>query len=232
MVGFYNPSVIATYVCLFSSCFGAYAALNGNIPAALICLIISGILDTIDGAIAGLVRRNKDERTFGIQIDSLCDAFCFGVLPACIAYKLGMNSGIEMVILFLLVLAGIIRLAYYNVLEQKKLNRTLEGHDSEEKLRAKDVARPEKAICWGMPITSISFIFPSCVVIGMILSRVIPSLNSEDVLRWVARLVVCFCIPAMVIRFKVGKPGKIGKIILGVAAVVLSVALIVLFVNK
>ena len=229
MVGFYNPSVIATYLCLFSSCFGAYFALHDNIPAALICLIISGLLDTMDGAIAGLVRRNKDERTFGIQIDSLCDAFCFGVLPACIAYNLGMNSYIEMVLLFLLILAGIIRLAYYNVLEQKKLNKSLEPFDSDEKLKAKEVAKTGKAICLGMPITSISVIFPSVVVLCLILARLVSSLSTECALLWGARAVIVFCIPAMLIRIKIGKPGNTGKVILFVSALCLSVALIMLF---
>ena len=54
----------------------------------------------------GKVARTKKDRTecekkFGIQIDSLCDAICFGVLPVVIGYSVGMRDWIDLPILVL-----------------------------------------------------------------------------------------------------------------------------------
>jgi len=42
MIGFYNASVIATYLSLASALFGMYFAYNVQIPQAMLCLMFSG----------------------------------------------------------------------------------------------------------------------------------------------------------------------------------------------
>ena len=90
MIGFYNPSVILTYISLISASFGFSVLLGdgeNSVFAALIALMISGVCDMFDGAVAQKVKRNEEEKMFGIQIDSLCDLVAFGALPAMIALK-------------------------------------------------------------------------------------------------------------------------------------------------
>ena len=79
-----------------------------------------------DGKIARTKKnRTADEKSFGIQIDSLCDIVCFGALPIVICYKIGMNHIYSIIILILYGLAGLIRLAYFNVMEEKRKNDAL-----------------------------------------------------------------------------------------------------------
>ena len=84
MIGFYNYTVILTYVSLIISSIGICFAGAGKPYLAIFCLILSGICDMFDGKIASTMKRTRAEKRFGIQIDSLSDVICFGVLPAVI----------------------------------------------------------------------------------------------------------------------------------------------------
>ncbi len=48
MLGYYNYTVILTYISLIISVLGMHLALLGNIKFALICLLLSGICDAFD----------------------------------------------------------------------------------------------------------------------------------------------------------------------------------------
>ena len=146
MIGVYNYSVILTYLGVGLSLFGITQALSGNFDIAILCLALAGACDTFDGKVArSMKNRTEEQIIFGIQIDSLCDAICFGVTPAIIAYSLGLNSTFGIIVEIVFVLCGVIRLAYFNVLEELK---HLHPENSEAK-------------CYhGLPITSIAIIFP------------------------------------------------------------------------
>ncbi len=117
MVGFYNYSVILTYVGVASAISGIGFAISGRTSMAIVCLMISGFCDLFDGSIARTCKRNELEKKFGIQIDSLADLICFGVLPVCIGFSVGLHRWYEVAALALYALAALIRLAYYNVTE-------------------------------------------------------------------------------------------------------------------
>lgn len=87
MIGFYDYTVILTYLSLMSGTIGVMLCLNGmgHPYLGMFFLLFSGLCDTFDGKVA----RSKKDRTtqmkkFGIQIDSLSDLIAFGMLPACI----------------------------------------------------------------------------------------------------------------------------------------------------
>lgn len=150
---FYNYGVILTYLSLASSVLGILAVLNGpHIVTAIVCLMVSGFLDAFDGTVAR-TRKNAtaQEKSFGIQIDSLCDMVCFGVLPACIGGACGLHRLWQLAILVLFVLAALIRLAYYNVMEMEQRNVDEEG----------------KRFFQGLPVTSVAIILP--IVYGIIM---------------------------------------------------------------
>ena len=98
-----------------------------------------------DGKIARTKKdRTDDEKSFGIQIDSLCDIVCFGIFPIILGYKLGMCKLYSIVILAFYGLAGVIRLAYFNVTEAKRQTQTEENRKYYQ----------------GLPITSMAIILP------------------------------------------------------------------------
>ena len=93
MLGFYNYTVILTYLGMLMSFLGLSFAVGGSMQPALLCLMVSGVCDMFDGTIASTMDRTRSEKRFGIQIDSLSDLICFGVLPAVIVYELTGRSG-------------------------------------------------------------------------------------------------------------------------------------------
>lgn len=125
MLGIYDYTVVLTYVSLMVSIGGMMLSVNGHLNLAVLCLAISGLCDMFDGKIARTKKdRTEEEKCFGIQIDSLCDIVCFGVGPAIICYCIGMRGPIGMVILMFYVLAGLIRLAWFNVTEECRQKET------------------------------------------------------------------------------------------------------------
>jgi CDP-diacylglycerol---serine O-phosphatidyltransferase len=117
MVGFYNYTVILTYFGVVSAVIGVGLSMYGRTSMAIVCLMISGFCDLFDGSIARTRERTESEKKFGIQIDSLADMICFGVLPAAIGFSVGLTKWYEAAALAVYVLAALIRLAYYNVTE-------------------------------------------------------------------------------------------------------------------
>ena len=141
MLGFYNYTVILTYIGMLTGFFGILFAMEGNTQAALLCLMGSGLCDMFDGKIASTMERTHSEKQFGIQIDSLSDLVCFGVLPAIIVYK---SNGHSAWLCGWYVLCALIRLAWFNVDEQQRQEH------SEERRRE----------YLGLPVTTAAIFFP------------------------------------------------------------------------
>lgn len=201
MIGFYNYTVILTYIGLASSVFGMFAAFSRRPELAVICLIISGICDMFDGKIARTKKnRTEVEKRFGIQIDSLSDIVCFGVAPAVLCYCFGMRGVIGVAILMFYVLAGLIRLAWFNVMEEQRQEETT-----------------EKRECYqGLPITSMAIALPLVVVLK-------PFLGCEFMLALhVVMLVVGIL---FITNFKLKKPKNVtmGAIVAVVAMAVIAI---------
>lgn len=91
MIGFYDYTVILTYLSILSGTTGIILCLNGigHPYLGMFFLLFSGLCDTFDGKVAR-TKKNRTEKMkkFGIQIDSLSDLIAFGVLPACIGIAL------------------------------------------------------------------------------------------------------------------------------------------------
>ena len=153
-IGFYDYTVILTYLSLVSGLIGMRFAYAGRLGAAICCLAVSGICDMFDGAVARSKKnRTADEKNFGIQLDSLCDVICFGVFPAVILFFSGVNTPWGVAILIFYALCALIRLAFFNVLETKR--------QSVEDGCAKSYR--------GLPVTSSAIIFPFFYLVGLLL---------------------------------------------------------------
>ncbi|MBU3877725.1 CDP-alcohol phosphatidyltransferase family protein [Faecalicatena sp. AGMB00832] len=145
MIGFYNYTVILTYISLATSVFGMTQAVHGRFKTAIFCLALSGLFDMFDGKIARRKKdRTEDEKAFGIQIDSLCDVVCFGAFPALICYLLGVRGPVGLAFIALYCVNSVVRLAYFNVMEAKG---ALVTEDGEKFYR-------------GLPITSMAVVLP------------------------------------------------------------------------
>ena len=145
MLGVYDYTVVLTYISLVVSMSGMMFSVNGKIQYAVVCLAISGLCDMFDGKIARTKKnRTEVEKNFGIQIDSLSDVICFGVSPALLCYCMGMRSRVGIVILMFYVLAGLIRLAWFNVTEEVRQSETAEKREYYQ----------------GLPITSMAIALP------------------------------------------------------------------------
>ncbi len=196
MIGFYNYTVIMTYLSLFISSIGLCMAVTDRPYEALFCLMVSGVCDMFDGKIARTRKQSTDEeKRFGIQLDSLCDIVCFGVLPAVIGVTLtrGMTAAqyVAWVLGAALILCALIRLAYFNVTEETRQATTTE----------------RRTHYTGLPVTSAAVIFP----FAFGLSLLVP----EAVRPWIysaftAVTALCFICP-----MRVRKPHSWGLLVLG-----------------
>lgn len=98
--------------------------------------------------------RTDDEKSFGIQIDSLCDIVCFGIFPIILGYKLGMCRIYSLVILSFYGVAGVIRLAYFNVMEAKRQSETSENRKYYQGLPITSMVRDHAASVCGFLCSS------------------------------------------------------------------------------
>ena len=201
MIGFYNYSVIVTYLGVISSMIGISLACNGIFDGAILCLALAGACDTFDGKIARAMKnRTHEMEIFGVQIDSLCDTVCFGVTPAVICYQMGLKSVAGICCEIFFVLCGVIRLAYFNMLEELK--------------HSKSASADEKKYYHGLPITSITIIFPVVYMFRTLLD------GHFTILLAVMLLFVGFF---YILDFRLKKPGNAV-----VAAIMAFVALVML----
>lgn len=210
MIGYYNVSVILTYIGLLSSLFGMAnlsLAPNGNTTAlkiAFICLIFSGFCDMFDGKIARRTNRSEEAKEFGIQIDSLCDLICFGVYPAFIVIQISHKHWISMIAGGLFVLGGVIRLGYFNVMEHERQQQTDENRKYYQ----------------GLPITSSALIFPFIYALENLVAICGPKLPinipSMNFIYTVIMFLVAFL---FVWDIKVKKPGLKESIVMAVLGI-------------
>lgn len=196
-IGFYGASVILTYLGAAFSVVGMILAFLGNIPAAIMCLILAGVCDMFDGTVARACKRTEKEKKFGIQLDSLADIVSFGVFPVIIGVCMGFTSRWHILIYILYVLAAIIRLAYFNVVAEEKTILT----------------KKEKVSFYqGLPVTSIAIILPFTYNLSIFVSKEIFQRSYPLVMLFVAFL--------FVLNFKIKKPTGIWFVVCSVLAAI------------
>ena len=183
LLGFYDYTVILTYMSLLSAFAGMILSGKGMHTAAVLCLMFCGICDAFDGTVARTKKnRTEDEKAFGIQIDSLCDAVSIGVFPALLSVRMGLNGILGMAIAAIYSLCAVIRLAFFNVQEAKR-QQAEEG---------------KRKTYRGLPVTSISMIYPVVALLQLFLPA--------GAFRVVLHIVMAATAFAFVLDFSVKKP--------------------------
>ena len=61
MIGYYDYTVILTYVSLLCTSVGIFQAIEGQFTIAVICLALSGLCDMFDGKVARSKKNRTDE---------------------------------------------------------------------------------------------------------------------------------------------------------------------------
>ena len=208
MIGFYDYTVLLTYMGFISGIVGITLAINGHIFPAIFCLMFSGLCDMFDGIVARTKKkRTAEERHFGIQLDSLSDLVCFGVLPSIIGYSLALKDTFLpfdyrylLPVVAFFPLAALIRLAYFNVLEITRNSNT-----------------PVK-VYTGLPVTSSALIFPFLYIFRKYIGKYFP----------IAYAVVMLIVGILFItKIKIKKPGlktMIFLILIGVIEIMFIIA--------
>lgn len=193
LLGYYNYTVVLTYIGMLAAFIGILMILNYDLSAAIVCLMVAGVCDMFDGMVAATKERDDREKRFGIQIDSLSDLISFGVFPALFVYSLPGYTVLSAVLASFYLLAALIRLAYFNVLEEERQRETTEP----------------RTVYFGLPVTTIAISLPAIYILssmelfsGIIDSKVI----------YLVLLAVVMC--GFVSPFQLKKPKTFGKIII------------------
>ncbi len=102
-----------TAMALCTGLSGIWFALQQRWDAAVIAVVVAGVLDAMDGRIARML---KGESRFGAELDSLSDVIAFGVTPAIILYTWALQHmpRFGWTISLFFVLCAALRLARFN----------------------------------------------------------------------------------------------------------------------
>lgn len=200
-----KKSVIITYLgIIFGITSMAFAFTKASVfgidyySFSLIFLILAGICDMFDGKIARMCQRTKEEKEFGIQIDSLADTVNFVILPIILMFSLGMTTIIDIISYILLTICGISRLAVFNC------NANLD--------------EPVKSYT-GLPVTSVAIIYP---ILGL-LHGIIPM----NVFRIISVITTYIVAILFIAKIKIPKFKKLAYIIMPIIAIIVSILLLV-----
>ncbi len=149
-IGKYNKAALITYLGTLSSIIGICLAATAHFRTAIICLVISGVCDMFDGKVARKQKnRTEEDIKYGIEIDSLSDTICFVMFPIILFLAMGMNNWWNFVIYAIYGLAGIIRLAYFNINATGEITKKYTG----------------------LPVTSVAIIFPAIFLLNFLIDK-------------------------------------------------------------
>ena len=217
MIGYYDYTMILTYMSLVSAGTGIIVSLSGHGHPfiGIFFLMFSGFCDAFDGKVARTKKdRSPKEAKYGMHLDSLSDIVAFGMLPACIGSALIKTSPylrntlkiydgsvraavIHIVlnaILVFYVLCALIRLAYYNVTEEERINAN-EG--------------PRKYFD-GLPVTNSALIFPTVMLFQYITKMDI------TLVYFVVAIITAFLFISKIKVIKAGLKGTLICVLIGV----------------
>ncbi len=195
MIGKWNKSVILTYFGLAISILGIMLVLlDINIKYTMICLIVAGICDLFDGTVARKCKRTKEEKEFGIQLDSLVDVISFIAFPLVILFSIN-NSWYYAPIAIIYAIFGIARLAYFNI-------------------KTADSNKAVKTYI-GLPVTFSAMIFPLVFLLSYLLK--------ESLFIIIYNVITLLVAILFILKINVPKPRLVSSIILLLIAIIVSI---------
>jgi len=98
--------------------YSIIASIERNFTSSAWAILLAVILDVLDGRIARVTRSTS---RFGLEFDSLADLVSFGMAPSILMYQIVLKDlRPGMLISFLFMIAGVFRLARFNVKAAEK----------------------------------------------------------------------------------------------------------------
>ena len=227
MIGVYDYTVILTYLSMISGCIGTVIAMTGmgHPYVGALFLMVSGLCDGFDGRVARSKKnRTQLEKNFGVQIDAFSDLVAFGILPAAIGIAMlraserftdrpfwkddGKYEWYPILLVAIAVgyiLAGMIRLAYFNATEDE---------------RAKEAEERGAQYFTGLPITTASIVFPMVLILHYYIKFDFS----------IVYFIVMIILAALYLgNFKFRKPGRVGillQVLVGAAEFITIVCIL------
>ncbi len=202
VIGYYNLANFVTLAGLMFAVLSCFMVASGNLFLTVLFLGLAALCDSMDGRIA---RANpsatKRSRFYGVQLDSLCDMVSFGVVPCFIAYLMGYNGVLDIILYLLFAACGATRLANFN---------------TEAALDSGDMKMNHFT---GVPIPVSAMLFPLLVIVHMLVGPL-------SILFRLAFLVVGV---GYIIRIRIPKPS--GKVLIGMGAYMLATLIAVLIIQ-
>jgi CDP-diacylglycerol--serine O-phosphatidyltransferase len=112
--GIYILPNLFTATSLFCGFFSLLRTLQEDFYAAAIFILVSGLLDGMDGRVA---RYTNTTSRFGVEFDSLADVIAFGVAPGMLVFAWALEpfGRLGWLAAFLYVVCGALRLGRYNI---------------------------------------------------------------------------------------------------------------------
>ncbi len=150
-IGKYSFSVLFSYLGLVFSIASCIFLIDNNIKFAMLFFMLNGLIDMLDGKIANLFKRNKFEKKFGVQIDTVLDVFNFAAIPLAMIYLLDFKDIITLLFSFFYVFTATMRLAYFNTLSEDNNNQN---------------------IYYGIPTTTIALYFPLMILLYNLINSI------------------------------------------------------------
>ena len=123
--GVYLLPNLLTSASLFGGFYAIVASFDGEFWKAAIAIIVSAVLDGLDGKVARLTGTSSK---FGVEYDSLADVVAFGLAPGILIFTWALRpfGRYGWLAAFLYVVCGALRLARYNIqvttIESKRFN--------------------------------------------------------------------------------------------------------------
>ena len=194
MIGKWNKSVILTYVGLALGVLGiSLILLDVEIKYALICLMFAGICDLFDGTVARRCKRTKEEKEFGIELDSLVDVLNFIAFP--LVLIISVNEKLYFLPIYIMyTILAVARLAHFNITSPKN-NKPVPYYE-------------------GLPVTYSALIFPIIFILYYLIQKNIFIILLNIIMGIVGVL--------FILKIKVPKPKLVSSVILLVISLIMT----------
>lgn len=202
-IGYYSLANAVTLFGLISASMSCFLAASGakNIKFAVLMLFFACICDLFDGRIArSNPNRSEHQQFYGIQLDSLCDMVSFGIAPCFIAFSMGFNGVLDVIIYLIFIVCGAVRLAYFNTLANDAPGKSMKYYR-------------------GVPIPVSCFF----ITLLVLLSTFIPA----SVNVWIVRLIMLALGICFVLNIKIKKPPLRNMLVIFGIQVVMLVVLFI-----
>ena len=200
MIGKWNKSVILTYIGLALGVLGiSLILLDVEIKYSLICLMFAGICDLFDGTVARRCKRTKDEKVFGVELDSLVDVLNFITFP--LVLIISVNKNIYFLPIYIMyAIFAVARLAHFNITSPKN-NKPVPHYE-------------------GLPVTYAALIFPVVFILYYLIK--------ENIFIPLINIIMGIVGILFILKVKVPKPKLVSSIILLLISLVMTVVYILI----